>query len=166
MREGASPDMALQRTRAARFARSGSPLNAQPLGHTSIRRFLIALLSGLTLLVAACSTTTGPGIVAYQAGDGVWHQGGRQVVGPVPEDLASPEWPPDLRTPENIGQVLLDIEVSARGVVERAVVTKSVSAASDAEAIRTVRRWKYRPATLRGVPVAVRMKACVTFGRG
>jgi hypothetical protein len=28
----AAPNMALQRTRAARFARIGSPLNARPLG--------------------------------------------------------------------------------------------------------------------------------------
>jgi len=122
---------------------------------------------GLVFQVTACSTTAArPTVLAYQSADGVWHPGGHDIMPPVPEDLVPPEWPPELRTPENTGQVLLDIEISTTGVVERAVVTKSVSAASDAEAIRTVKRWKYRPAIRRGIPVGTRMSACVTFGRG
>jgi TonB family protein len=144
-----------------------SPLNARPLGHTKKHRCLVALLAGLSSVIAACSTTaTGPALIAYQTADGVWHQGGQGVAGPVPEALSPPDWPQELRTPENSGQVLLDIKVSATGIVENAVVTKSVSAASDAEAVRTVRRWRYRPATFRGLPVAVRLNACLTFGRG
>ena len=164
--------MALQRTRRPRFrsGRSlrslGSPLNARLLGHTKIRRSLVGPLVLASLIAACATTTTGPTVIAYQSADGAWHQGGRGIVGPVPEALSPPAWPKELRTPENSGQVLLDIKVSATGAVEDAVVTQSVSAASDAEAIRTVRRWRYRPATRRSVPVAVRMSACVTFRLG
>jgi TonB family protein len=169
--ELSASNMALQRTRrprlrSGRSLRSlGSPLNARPLGHTKVRFPLIALVV-VVVIVAACSTATGPTLLAYQTRDGVWRQGGRGVVAPVPEELAPPDWPPQLRTSENTGQVLLDIEVSAHGAVERAAVTQSVSEWSDAEAVRTVKRWRYRPATRHGVPVAVRMKACVTFRRG
>jgi hypothetical protein len=41
-----------------------------------------------------------------------------------------------------------------------------VSPASDAEPIRTVKRWKYQAARVSGEPVAVRKGVCVAFRTG
>jgi TonB family protein len=128
------------------------------------RRPLSTFAAAALLLAAGCVGTANQSrILAYQTGDGVWHSGGRDVTLPRPVELVPASFPPEMRRTENLGQVLLEIEVSAEGRVVEAKVVHSVSPASDAEALRTVQRWRYQPARRGEQAVAVRKRACVTF---
>jgi hypothetical protein len=66
--------MALQRTRAARFARIGSPLNARPLGAGRVSRLIV--FASATSVLASVGCTKGPSLREYRgrlgriAGDG------------------------------------------------------------------------------------------------
>jgi TonB family protein len=139
----------------------------RPLGASASRWVAPVLIVAVAFAVVRCSATSSrDNISAYQTQDGVWHRAGKGFAGPVPLELVPPHWPSELRTPGNSGQVLLEVEVAEDGTVRDAVVTRSVSASSDAEAIRTVKLWKYRPATFKGKQVVARTGACVTFERG
>jgi TonB family protein len=153
-----TPNIALQRTPSAS---PPSPLSFGTLGR---RKSLPVWLVPILLIAAACATEVDQSrIAAYRTGNGAWHRGGKGVTLPKPIELIAPSFPPELRRAENVGQVVLEIEVSAEGRVENPKVVRSVSPASDAEAVRTVLRWKYEPARLNGEPVAVRKQACVNF---
>lgn len=143
--------------------RMRAPPSRNPLGRRRVLHLLLCLFVPHLLGGACASTANSSGVLGYQTSDGAWHLGGKGVVSPTPVELVPPSFPPDLRRPENAGQELLDIEVSREGEVARAEVVKSVSAASDAEALRTVKRWRYRPARIGNQSVAIRMRACVTF---
>jgi TonB family protein len=127
-------------------------------------RALLALAAASLVVTAGCAGAANQSrILAYRTGDGVWHRGGKDVTFPKAVELVPASFPPELRRTENLGQVLLEIEVSAEGQVVEAKVVRSVSPASDAEALRTVRQWKYQPARRGDQAVAVRKRACVTF---
>jgi len=160
-----TPNIALQRTRVARFARPRSPLNAGTLGALTFRWVAPVLLVVAFASVRCSRVSSQDNISAYQTQDGFWHRAGEGFAVPVPLELVPPHWPEELRTPGNSGQVLLEVEVAEDGTVRSAVVTRSVSASSDAEAIRTVKLWRYRPATFKGKQVVARTGACVTFQR-
>ncbi len=50
----------------------------------------------------------------------------------------------------------LEIVISENGLVESAIMTSSVSASYDAMVISATKSWRYKPATLNGVPVKFR----------
>jgi hypothetical protein len=58
--------MALQRPRAARFARTGSPLNARPLGGALLEHILWPVLLVTTALGGAGCSTTQPSPLVFQ----------------------------------------------------------------------------------------------------
>ncbi len=61
------------------------------------------------------------------------------------------------------GVAVLQAIISAEGSVEEVRVVKSAHALLDAEAVRAVERWRYRPATLKGRPVRVYLTVTVEF---
>jgi TonB family protein len=58
---------------------------------------------------------------------------------------------------------VLEAIIAASGAIEDVRVVKSAGALLDAAAEEAVRRWKYRPATLNGCPVRVRLTVTVAF---
>jgi periplasmic protein TonB len=50
----------------------------------------------------------------------------------------------------------LEIVINESGLVESAAMTGSISAAYDTLALNAVRTWRYKPATMNGVPVKFR----------
>jgi TonB family protein len=61
------------------------------------------------------------------------------------------------------GVAVLQAIISADGRVEEVRVVKSAHAFLDAEAVRAVEQWRYRPATLKGRPVRVYLTVTVEF---
>lgn len=64
------------------------------------------------------------------------------------------------------GDVVLDVEIDENGDVVNAVVTRSLDPELDANAITSVRKWKYRPAYLNGTPKASLVEAVVKYRVG
>ena len=57
----------------------------------------------------------------------------------------------------------LQLTVTQEGKVENVKVIKTLDPDLDANAVRTVRMWKFRPATKNGQPTAVQIKVMVSF---
>lgn len=76
----------------------------------------------------------------------------------------SPDYPYSARKRRREGVVLIGLEVAADGLVSAARVLESSGDASlDEAALSTLRRWKLRPATMAGRPVAGRVEVPVRF---
>lgn len=73
-----------------------------------------------------------------------------------------PEYPSIARSSRIEGMVILEAVIDERGVVDRIRILKSVTLL-DGAAIDAVRRWRYTPTLLNGVPVSVLMTITVNF---
>ena len=175
--------MPLQRTRglaAAQFLRFAgpslavqhhpvrrSPLNAVALGHAAYRlaqaAAALAVVGSLGCTSAQHRDAPSPPVLRYQGSDGSWREDLDGVVGPVLLTRIGPSWPEQLRTRANTGTVVLHVLVSREGFPEDLRITQSVSEVMDQEAVRTVKQWRYRPATLAGEPVPVWAEVKVEF---
>lgn len=79
-------------------------------------------------------------------------------------DNLKPPYPPDARTRRLQGVVLLKLRITADGVVEDAVVAESSGVPSfDDSARRTALTWRFTPARLLGMNVAVVVAKPVRF---
>jgi TonB family protein len=61
------------------------------------------------------------------------------------------------------GTAVVQVIVGADGKVKEAKVTKSLSPKSDANALKAIKRWKFRPALKDGQPVAVQIMIEIRF---
>ncbi len=61
------------------------------------------------------------------------------------------------------GTVVLSVLVDARGRVRAARVVEGLAAAMDAEALRAIKRYRFRPAKIASTPVAVRIRYAIKF---
>jgi hypothetical protein len=77
----------------------------------------------------------------------------RQVLPPIPAEM------PTAR------RGVLDLVITETGAVESAVMRESVNPAYDTQAVAAALEWRYKPATLRGVPVKYRKMLQVTVTR-
>src|SRR5436190_18643056 len=75
----------------------------------------------------------------------------------IAQDL--PKYPGDVMIPR-VGQI--EILINEAGSVETALIKSSVSAKYDELALNAARQWRYRPATLNGMPVKYRKVISVT----
>ena len=74
-----------------------------------------------------------------------------------------PEYPRAAILTRAEGVVVLDAIITATGEVEDVRVARSANPLLDDAALRAVRQWTYRPATLNGRAVRVRLEVKVTF---
>jgi protein TonB len=74
-----------------------------------------------------------------------------------------PTYPKDVMNAGIQGMVTVDAVVLTDGTVGDVKVTKSLHAEIDREAIRTVRKWLFRPATREGEPVPVKVEIEMQF---
>ena len=83
---------------------------------------------------------------------------------PYPSYRPEPPYSPQARHNKIQGTVTLRIEIDAQGNVTNVQeVSKPLGEGLDENAIKTVKTWKFRPATRDGVPVSVRIIAEITF---
>lgn len=85
------------------------------------------------------------------------------VTPPVPLETISPLYPELARRGHVEGVVLLEAIIGADGSVRDVRVLRSAHVLLDPAALEAVRRWRYRPASVGGHPVAVYLSVVVTF---
>jgi TonB family protein len=100
--------------------------------------------------------------VKTSATAGAYNVGG-EVKAPFPISKPEPPYDEKSRKAHFQGTVAMEIMVNAQGGVEEASVLKAAGLGLDQNALRTVRTWKFQPATYRGTPVPVRIKVEVSF---
>lgn len=61
------------------------------------------------------------------------------------------------------GMVVIAAIINSRGIIENVQITKGVDPDLDAEAVKAVSKWRFRPAEKKGKPVAVRVRIEVNF---
>ncbi len=86
-----------------------------------------------------------------------------ELVKAVPMLRPSPKYTPEAENAGVEGKVRLDLKVNEFGEVESAKVLQGLGYGLDDSAIETVKRWKFRPATLCGKAVAASFVVSVVF---
>ena len=97
------------------------------------------------------------------AGDGEILKVGGDVKEPVPLTSVPPAYPEEARKNRVQGKVLLEAVVDEKGIVAKVGTLESPDPALADAAVEAVKRWTYKPATLKGKPVKVRMTITVNF---
>ena len=87
----------------------------------------------------------------------------REVTPPVIINQALPAFQGTVIAPRT---GLLDVLISETGDVESAVMTQSVTTAYDRLAVNAARSWRFKPATVRGVPVKYRKTVQINVKAG
>ena len=88
---------------------------------------------------------------------------GGEVSYPVLVHRVEPDYPRAAIATRSEGVVILEAIITASGAVEEVSLLKSANPLLDEAAVRAVRQWTYRPATLNGRAVRVRLTVTVTF---
>jgi hypothetical protein len=60
------------------------------------------------------------------------------------------------------GQGLLELVIGETGAVQAAAIRKPVSPKYDPQLVNAARSWRYKPATLNGIPVVYRKLVAIT----
>ena len=91
----------------------------------------------------------------------------RRIEGDVkPPRLASkvePEYTDDARLAMYSGSALLTIEIGVDGLPQNIKVIRSLGFGLDQKAVEAITKWKFKPGTLGGQPVAVVAQVEVNF---
>ena len=113
-------------------------------------RMLCALL--LTVVVAGAQSDT-----VYKPGDGV-------SLPQVTKEVR-PHYTSEAMAQRIEGAVVLDVVVKVDGGVGDVNVTQSLDAVYglDAEAVKAIKQWEFKPGTKEGKPVAVRVEVKMAF---
>jgi TonB family protein len=88
---------------------------------------------------------------------------GNNVKPPVPVSAPDPHYPEDLRIKRVQGVVALDVVIGEDGNVRQVSVKRRLDPRLDAEAVKAVQTWKFRPGTKDGTPVATSIDIQVRF---
>jgi TonB family protein len=103
----------------------------------------------------------GPGD-GHGMGGGVYKIGG-DVAAPILISKTEPEYSEEARKAKYSGSVLLTIVVDQNGMPRDIRVVRPLGLGLDERAIEAVRKWRFRPGTKSGRPVAVQAQVEVTF---
>jgi len=137
----------------------------------STKVLILTLMVELSLLAPADIQAQRPRlrIASFMAGLAVPAQAdaiyeiGHGVTPPKGVYMPDAEYSEKARKKKISGTVLLAMVVLADGTVRDVTVTQSLEPSLDQQAIEAVKRWKFQPATKDGKPVAVHVKAEVSF---
>ncbi len=82
---------------------------------------------------------------------------------PVPVKTPPPKYPPQMKSEGVDGVVAVRVHISADGSVAECTVAKSNRAEFDQAALDAVQKWKFKPATKDGAPVACKIVIPIRF---
>jgi protein TonB len=88
---------------------------------------------------------------------------GGDVKAPVAIDRAEPNYTDTARKARVAGVVVVEAIIDTHGSVDNVKVVKGLPGGLSEEAVKAVRRWKFRPGTLNGKAVATIFNLTVTF---
>ncbi len=106
---------------------------------------------------------TGPGVLSDRQPDDVPIRIGGEVVPPEPISRPQPLYPDIARKARVTGVVIVEAIIDKQGNVTDARVLRGLPMGLSEAATNAILRWKYRPATLNGRPVAVYLTVTVNF---
>jgi TonB family protein len=118
---------------------------------------VIVLVVAVTCLIPSSTFAGAPQSVAgtYQPGNGVsW---------PVLATQVKPQYTLAAKAARIEGTVTLECVVGVDGSVGEVRVTKPLSSALDAEAVKALKQWRFKPGTKDGKPVRVRVSVEISF---
>jgi TonB family protein len=125
-------------------------MRQEPLFANNVRRAAFLALTAVVFLGCLNSPAAGqagePGIKPPR----VIHQ-------------VSAEYTEEAKQARISGEVVLEIDIDDKGNVERARITRSLDNGLDENAMAAVRKWKFKPATRDGEPVAATVSISVKF---
>jgi protein TonB len=90
-------------------------------------------------------------------------QPGGDIVAPVLVYQVDPDFPESVRRRHVRGEVIIGIVVNEAGVPQSLHVVRSSDASFNEYVTNAVRKYRFRPATKSGTPVAVQMDVPVNF---
>jgi protein TonB len=105
---------------------------------------------------------TGPG-EGGGFGGGVYRLGDSGLTLPVAIFKPEPEYSEDARRARLSGEVLVRLVIDETGRPRDCQVVRALGLGLDEEALKAVKRWRFKPATKNGKPVAVLAEAHVGF---
>jgi TonB family protein len=76
-----------------------------------------------------------------------------ELSGPVPLQKVDPKYPPTLITERVTGEVILYAVIRRDGSVDSIQLVRGIDEQLDANAMRALRQWKFRPGAKQGTPV-------------
>ena len=85
------------------------------------------------------------------------------VVQPVAVSQAAPDYSDEGREKKIEGDVYLDFVVGVDGRTHDVHVTKSLGSGLDEKSVEAVTQWTFKPGTVDGKPVAVKLRGSVSF---
>jgi TonB family protein len=113
-------------------------------------------------LADSTAQTQGPILVAGEAANGVRQVGG-DVIGPTPIFQPEPEFSAEAKKAKFEGVVTVSLIVDKNGLPQNVHVTKGVGHGLDEKAVEAVKKYRFKPATENGKPVAVFLNVEVNF---
>jgi TonB family protein len=134
---------------------------------SQVRRILQLAIALSLLCVHPLCAQNAPAAANQQEQDtappeGVYRVGGG-VTAPRAIYAPNPEYTDKARKAKTNGTVVVSLIVTPEGKAQNVQVTKSLTPDLDQKAIEAVRKWRFKPATKDGQPVAVRISAEATF---
>jgi TonB family protein len=86
-----------------------------------------------------------------------------ELSGPVPLQKVDPQYPPTLVSERVAGEVILYAVIRRDGSVDGIQLVRGIDQQLDANAIKALRQWKFRPGTKQGTPVELEAIVHIPF---
>lgn len=86
-----------------------------------------------------------------------------ELSGPVPVQKVDPQYPPTLISERVAGEVILYAVIRRDGSVDGIQLVRGIDQQLDANAIKALRQWKFRPGTKQGAPVELEAIVHIPF---
>jgi TonB family protein len=86
-----------------------------------------------------------------------------ELSGPVPLQKVDPKYPPTLISERVTGEVILYAVIRRDGSVDSVQLVRGIDAQLDANAMRALRQWKFRPGAKQGAPVELEAIVHIPF---
>src|SRR6202158_5032622 len=114
------------------------------------------------------NSATGSWILNFSelhTGGGNTHHGQQsaELSGPTPLHKVDPKYPPTLITERVSGEVILYAVIRRDGSVDSIQLVRGIDEQLDANAIRALRQWKFRPGAKQGTPVELEAIVHIPF---
>jgi len=124
-----------------------------------------AACAAAVILMLSCRATAQetPGANAQTTENETVYEIGNGVTPPKGTYMPNPEYSEKARKKKISGTVLVALVVMPDGKVRDVTVIKSLEKSLDEQAIGAVKTWTFKPATKNGNPVAVHVRAEVSF---
>jgi TonB family protein len=86
-----------------------------------------------------------------------------ELSGPVPLQKVDPKYPPTLISERVTGEVILYAVIRRDGSVDSIQLVRGIDEQLDANAIRALRQWKFRPGAKQGIPIELEAIVHIPF---